>query len=39
LVLQTGVKIDDVIEKDWTKNIKIKKGLNIRIGRKFIKII
>jgi len=39
LVLQRGVKIDDIIEDNWAKNIEIKKGTIIKIGRKFVKII
>ena len=40
LILQKGVKIDGLIESDWQKIIKIKKGTIIQVGkRKFAKII
>ncbi|KPJ57567.1 hypothetical protein AMJ49_00380 [Parcubacteria bacterium DG_74_2] len=40
LVLQKGIKIDSKIEKDWKKNLKIKKGMIIQVGkRRFAKII
>jgi tyrosyl-tRNA synthetase len=40
LVLQKGVKIEDVIQDDWKKNIETKKGLVIQVGKgKFVKII
>lgn len=40
LILQKGVKIDGLIESDWQKIIKIKKGMIIQAGkRKFAKII
>ncbi len=39
LILQKGVKINRVIQKDWQEAIKIKKKMLIQIGkRKFIKI-
>ena len=40
LVLQRGVKIDGKIQDDWRKNIEIKKGMVLKIGkRKFVKIV
>jgi len=40
LILQNAVKINNEIQKDWRKNIEIKKGSLIQIGkRKFVKII
>jgi len=40
VILQKGVKIDSLIESDWQKIIKIKKGMVIQVGkRKFAKII
>ncbi|MCX6760775.1 MAG: tyrosine--tRNA ligase [Candidatus Nealsonbacteria bacterium] len=40
LVLQKGIKIEGEIQDDWKKNIEIKKGLVIQLGKgKFIKII
>jgi len=40
LVLQKGVKIDGKIKEDWREEIKIKKGMIIKVGkRKFLKII
>ena len=40
VILQKGVKIDSLIESDWQKIIKIKKGMIIQVGkRKFAKII
>ncbi|MBL7156076.1 MAG: tyrosine--tRNA ligase [Candidatus Pacebacteria bacterium] len=40
LILQGGVKIDNEIQKDCKKQIKIKKGMILQIGkRKFIKVI
>lgn len=40
LVLQRGVKINDQIEDDWKKTIKINSGMIIKIGnRRFVKII
>jgi len=39
LIIQKGVKIDGVIQKEWKKIIKIKKGDVIQIGkRKFVKL-
>lgn len=39
LILQKGVKINDVVQEDWKKRIRTKKGMVIRIGkRKFIEI-
>jgi len=39
LVTQKGVKIDGVLEVDWGKMVKIKKGLVIQVGkRKFVRI-
>jgi len=40
LVLQRGVKIDGQVQDDWRKNIEIKKGMVLKIGkRKFVKIV
>lgn len=40
LILQSGVKIDGKIQKDWQAKIKIKKGLIIQAGkRRFFKIV
>ena len=40
LVLQRGVKIDGKVQDDWRKNIEIKKGMVLKIGkRKFVKIV
>jgi len=40
LILQGGVKIDNVVQKDWKKTVKIKKGMVTQVGkRKFIRII
>jgi len=39
LILQKGVKIGGIIQDDWQKNIEIKKGLVIQVGkRKFVKL-
>ena len=39
LVIQKGVKINNEIQTDWQKQVKIKKGLVIQVGkRKFAKI-
>ncbi len=39
LVIQGAVKVDGRVEKDWKKEIKIKKGMIIRVGkRKFVKL-
>ena len=40
LVLQKGIKINREIQDDWKKNIEIKKGMVIQVGKeKFVKII
>lgn len=40
LILQNGVKIDNIVEKDWQKVIKIKKGMVVQVGkRKFVKLV
>lgn len=40
LIEQKGMKIDDEIQEDWRKNIPIKSGMIIQVGkRKFAKII
>ena len=40
LVQQGGVKIDDVVQKDFDENIKVKNGMIVQIGkRRFVKII
>lgn len=40
LILQDGVKIDGILQKDWQKTVEIKKGLMVQVGkRKFAKII
>lgn len=39
IILQNGVKVDGQIENDWRKNIEIKKGMVIQVGkRKFLRI-
>ena len=39
LVQQGGVKIDDVVQKDFDENIKVKNGMIVQVGkRKFVKI-
>lgn len=39
LIIQGGVKIDEETQNDWKKNVKIKKGQVVQVGkRKFIKI-
>jgi tyrosyl-tRNA synthetase len=39
LILQNAVKIDNKVLNDWKKNIEIKEGMIIQVGkRKFIKI-
>lgn len=39
LILQRGVKIDGVLQKDWEKVVKIKKGKIVQVGRrKFAKL-
>src|SRR4030043_152089 len=39
LINQKGVKIGNEVQTDWQKQIKIKKGLVIQVGkRKFVKI-
>jgi len=40
LVLQRGVKISSQVQNDWKKEVEIKKGLIVRVGkRKFVKLI
>jgi len=40
LIMQKGIKINGIIQKEWKKIIKIKKGEVIQIGkRKFVKIV
>ena len=40
LILQRGVKIGREVQNDWKKEVKIKKGLIVRVGkRKFAKLI
>jgi tyrosyl-tRNA synthetase len=39
-IVQNGVKIDNIVEKDWKKIIGVKSGMVIQVGkRKFIKIV
>ncbi len=39
LILQGGVKINGLVQKDWKKEIKIKKGMIIQVGRRrFVRI-
>jgi len=39
LILQKGVKIDGIIQDDWQKEIEIKNGLVVQVGkRKFVKL-
>lgn len=40
VILQKGVKINSKIQENWQKDIKIKKGMVVQIGkRRFIKLI
>ncbi len=40
LILQKGVRIDNKVQEDWQKIIKIKKGMIVQIGkRRFVKVI
>jgi tyrosyl-tRNA synthetase len=40
LIFQGGVKINDKVEKDWQKEISVKSGMILQVGRrKFLKII
>jgi tyrosyl-tRNA synthetase len=40
MILQKGIKIDGGVENDWEKNIIIKKGMIIQLGKeKFVKVI
>lgn len=40
LIEQGGVKVDDAVEKDWQKEIEVKSGMIVQIGkRKFVKIV
>jgi len=40
LILQKGVRIDNEIQTDWRKQVKIKKGLVVQVGkRKFAKLV
>jgi len=40
LIFQKGIKIDNEIQADWQKEISVRKGQVIRVGkRKFVKII
>jgi len=40
LVKQSGVKIDDVVQKDWKEEIEPKNGMVVQVGkRKFVKIV
>jgi len=39
LVLQGGIKIADIVKKDWKETVKIKKGLVVQAGkRKFVRL-
>jgi tyrosyl-tRNA synthetase len=39
LVQQGGVKINDIVQKDFDKNIKVKNGMIVQVGkRRFVKI-
>lgn len=39
LILQKGVKIDGIVQDDWGKTVKIKKGQVLQVGkRRFVKI-
>lgn len=39
LILQGGVKINGLVQKDWKKEIKIKKGMIVQVGRRrFVRI-
>lgn len=40
LIEQGGVKIDGIVQGDWKKNIEVKKGMIVQVGkRRFVKII
>ena len=40
LIEQGGVRIDDTVQKDWNREIEIKNGMIVQVGkRKFVKII
>ena len=40
LIQQGGVKIDDVVQKDWNKEIEVKNGMVVQVGkRKFVRIV
>lgn len=40
LILQGGVKINQVVQKDWKKTVEIKKGMIVQVGkRKFVKLV
>jgi len=40
LIEQGGVRIDDVVQKDWNREIEIKNGIVVQVGkRKFVKIV
>ena len=40
LILQSGIKIDGEVQKDWRRRIRIKKGMLIQAGkRRFLKLI
>jgi len=40
LILQKGVKINDKVEEDWGKQIELKKGMIVQVGkRRFFKLL
>lgn len=40
LILQGGVKINQVVQNDWKKTVEIKKGMIVQVGkRKFVKLV
>jgi len=40
LILQQGVKIDGVLQKDWQKVVEVQKGMIIQVGRrKFLQLV
>lgn len=40
MILQKGIKIDSKTQEDWKKNVKIKKGMIVQVGkRRSVKIV
>jgi len=39
LILQKGVKINNIVQDDWKKELKLKKGEVVQVGkRKFVRL-